>query len=31
MVFAKSFRKRTEEEDVILYDLKDMERLLMAQ
>ena len=30
MVFAKSFRKRTEEEDVILYDLEDMERLFMA-
>ena len=31
MIFAKSFRKRTDEEDVILYDLEDMERLLMAQ
>ena len=31
MVFAKSFGKRIEEEDVILYDLEDMERLLMAQ
>jgi AAA+ ATPase superfamily predicted ATPase len=31
MVFAKSFRKRTEEEDVILYDIEDMKRLLMAQ
>ena len=30
MIFAKSFRKRTDEEDVILYDLEDMERLLMA-
>ena len=31
MVFAKSFGKRIEEEDVILYDLEDMERLLMTQ
>jgi hypothetical protein len=30
MIFAKSFQKRTDEEDVILYDLEDMERLLMA-
>jgi AAA+ ATPase superfamily predicted ATPase len=30
IVFAKSFRKRMEEEDVILYDLEDMERLLMV-
>lgn len=31
IVFAKSFRKRTEEEGVILYDFEDMERLLMVQ
>ena len=31
MVFAKSFRRRVGEEDVILYDLEDMERLFVAQ
>nr|QNO47619.1 hypothetical protein PGBELJNO_00017 [Methanosarcinales archaeon ANME-2c ERB4] len=31
MIFAKSFRKRTDEEDVIMYDLEDMERQLMTQ
>lgn len=30
IIFAKSFRKRIKEENVILYDLKDMERLLMV-
>ncbi len=31
MVFAKSFRRRVEDEDVTLYDLEDMKRLFMAQ
>jgi len=30
VVFAKSFSKRVEEADVILYDLADMERLFVA-
>ncbi|RZN33531.1 MAG: ATP-binding protein [Methanosarcinales archaeon] len=31
MVFAKSFRRRVEDEDVTLYDLEDMKRLFVAQ
>ena len=31
MVFAKSFRRWVEDEDVTVYDLEDMKRLFMAQ